>query len=121
MSRVAIVGPVYPFRAGIAYCTTRLAEELRADVVSFKRQFPKRFYPGGDDVDPTLPRAEAAFVLDVLNPLTWFGSFRPGRAFVSMPAMCSGTSYPVRSTRCSPSSSSPDRRDARQSSGRDAR
>ena len=26
--RVAIVGPVYPYRAGIAYCTTRLAEEL---------------------------------------------------------------------------------------------
>jgi len=81
MSRVAIVGPVYPFRAGIAYCTTRLAEELRADVVSFKRQFPKRFYPGGDDVDPTLPRAEAAFVLDVLNPLTWFGAARRLRAY----------------------------------------
>src|SRR5512142_2876245 len=70
-SRVAIVGPVFPYRAGIAYCTTRLAQELGADVVSFKRQYPKRFYPGGDDVDPTLPRADAAFILDVLNPLTW--------------------------------------------------
>ena len=70
-SNVAIVGPVFPFRAGIAYCTTRLAEELGADVISFKRQYPKRFYPGGDDVDPTLPRAEADFLLDVLNPLTW--------------------------------------------------
>jgi D-inositol-3-phosphate glycosyltransferase len=39
--------------------------------VSFSRQFPKRFYPGGDDVDPTLPRAVAAFILDVLNPFTW--------------------------------------------------
>jgi len=73
--KVAIVGPVFPFRAGIAYCTTRLAEELRkggdVDVISFSRQFPKRFYPGGDDVDPTLPRAEAAFIVDVMNPLTW--------------------------------------------------
>jgi glycosyltransferase involved in cell wall biosynthesis len=69
--KVAIVGPVFPFRAGIAYCTTRLAEEMRADVISFSRQFPKRFYPGGDDVDPTLPRAEAAFIIDVMNPLTW--------------------------------------------------
>jgi glycosyltransferase involved in cell wall biosynthesis len=72
---VAIVGPVFPFRAGIAYCTTRLAEELRksydVDVISFSRQFPKRFYPGGDDVDPTLPRAEAAFIIDVINPFTW--------------------------------------------------
>lgn len=69
--KVAIVGPVFPFRAGIAYCTTRLAEELEADVISFSRQFPKRFYPGGDDVDPTLPRAKADFIIDVMNPLTW--------------------------------------------------
>jgi glycosyltransferase involved in cell wall biosynthesis len=72
---VAIVGPVFPFRAGIAYCTTRLAEEMRkrydVDVISFSRQFPKRFYPGGDDVDPTLPRAEADFIVDVVNPFTW--------------------------------------------------
>ena len=74
--RVAIVGPVYPYRAGIAYCTTRLAQELGADVISFKRQYPKRFYPGGDDIDPTLPRADAQFVLDILNPLTWFRSLR---------------------------------------------
>ena len=26
--RVVVVGPVYPYRAGIAYCTTRLADEL---------------------------------------------------------------------------------------------
>jgi glycosyltransferase involved in cell wall biosynthesis len=69
--KVAIVGPVFPFRAGIAYCTTRLAEEMGADVVSFSRQFPKRFYPGGNDVDPTLPRAKADFIIDVINPLTW--------------------------------------------------
>jgi glycosyltransferase involved in cell wall biosynthesis len=73
--KIAIVGPVYPYRAGIAYCTTRLAEELRksfdVEVVSFSRQFPKRFYPGGDDVDPTLPRAAAHFTLDVINPFSW--------------------------------------------------
>ena len=79
--RVAIVGPVYPFRAGIAYCTTRLAEELGAGVVSFKRQFPKRFYPGGDDVDPTLPRADADFLLDILNPLTWLRAGRRLRRY----------------------------------------
>jgi len=87
MTRIAIVGPVFPFRAGIAYCTTRLAEELRKQgiishpppptphnpvhVISFSRQFPKRFYPGGDDIDPTLPRADAAFIVDVMNPFTW--------------------------------------------------
>jgi glycosyltransferase involved in cell wall biosynthesis len=69
--KTVIIGPVFPYRAGIAYCTTRLAQELRADVISFSRQFPKFLYPGGDDVDPTLPRADARFILDVLNPITW--------------------------------------------------
>lgn len=67
-----IIGPVFPYRAGIAYCTTRLAEELGADVISFTRQFPRMFYPGGSDVDETLPRFERArFLLDIVNPLTW--------------------------------------------------
>jgi glycosyltransferase involved in cell wall biosynthesis len=78
---VAIVGPVSPYRAGIAYCTTRLARELDADVISFRRQYPKRFYPGGDDIDPTLPRAEAEFILDILNPLTWFRAARRLRRY----------------------------------------
>ena len=66
-----IVGPVPPYRAGIAYCTKRLAEVLGADVISFNRQFPRFLYPGGDDVDRTLPRFEARFLLDIVNPLTW--------------------------------------------------
>ena len=66
-----MVGPVFPFRAGIAYCTTRLAQELNADVISYRRQYPRRFYPGGDDIDSTLPRANAEFILDILNPITW--------------------------------------------------
>lgn len=50
----------------------RLAEELGAEVISFRRQFPRLFYPGASDVDPTLPRYERArFLLDVVNPLTW--------------------------------------------------
>ena len=69
--KTLVIGPVPPYRAGIAYCTKRLAEVLGADVVSFRRQFPKFLYPGGDDVDPTLPRFEARFLLDIINPLTW--------------------------------------------------
>jgi len=69
--KTVLIGPVFPYRAGIAYCTTQLARELQCDVISFKRQFPKFLYPGGDDVDPTLPRANARFLLDIVNPLTW--------------------------------------------------
>ena len=80
-SRVTVVGPVFPYRAGIAYCTTRLAEELSktagVSVLSFKRQYPKRLYPGKDDIDESLrgrtpPGAE--FALDIANPLTWLSS-----------------------------------------------
>src|SRR5205809_1004799 len=64
-----------------ATCTTRLAEELGADVISFRRQYPKRFYPGGDDIDATLPRAAAEFTLDILNPLTWLRARRHLREY----------------------------------------
>jgi len=71
-ARTVVIGPVPPYRAGIAYCTMRLAQELGAAVISFKRQFPQFLYPGASDVDPTLPRFERArFLLDVVNPLTW--------------------------------------------------
>lgn len=73
--RVLVIGPVYPYRGGIAYCTTRLAEELRALVITFKRQFPKSLYPGSTDIDETLrdrTPAGALFLLDIVNPLTWF-------------------------------------------------
>ncbi len=70
--KTLLIGPVFPYRAGIAYCTTRLAEELGAEVISFKRQFPKSLYPGSSDIDPTLPRySRARFLLDIVNPITW--------------------------------------------------
>jgi glycosyltransferase involved in cell wall biosynthesis len=73
-ARILIIGPVFPYRAGIAYCTTRLAEELGADVVSFSRQFPRSLYPGSSDIDESLRArtpAGARFLLDIINPLTW--------------------------------------------------
>ena len=67
-----LIGPIPPFRAGVAYCLKRLAEELEAPVISFTRQYPRRLYPGGSDVDPTLPPfPNARYLLDILNPLTW--------------------------------------------------
>ena len=79
--RVVIVGPVFPYRAGIAYCTTRLAGELaktcEVSILSFRRQYPKRFYPGGNDVDETLRGQTpdgAEFALDIVSPWTWIRS-----------------------------------------------
>src|SRR5581483_1615017 len=72
-NNLAIVGPVFPYRSGVAYCTTRLAEELQPpDVISFSRHYPRSLYPGGaSDMDATLPRAKADFIVDLLNPFTW--------------------------------------------------
>ncbi len=81
--RIAIVGPVFPYRAGIPYCTTRLAAEMArtcdVTILSFKRQYPRWFYPGGDDIDESLrpmTPAGAHFVLDIVNPLTWLRAAR---------------------------------------------
>jgi glycosyltransferase involved in cell wall biosynthesis len=77
-ARVAIIGPVFPYRAGIAYCTTRLTEEmserLDVEIVSFARQYPRSFYPGESDIDPALESrrpAGARFRLDIMKPWTW--------------------------------------------------
>jgi glycosyltransferase involved in cell wall biosynthesis len=81
--RIAIIGPVFPYRAGIPYCTTRLAAEMArtcdVTILSFKRQYPRWFYPGGNDIDESLRPLTppgARFLLDVINPLTWL---RAGR------------------------------------------
>lgn len=78
--RVTIVGPVTPFRSGIAKHTTELAKALAADgehavqVLSFARLYPRRLFPGSDDrapdgAPPQDPPVD--FILDTLNPLSW--------------------------------------------------
>ncbi len=77
--RIALVGPVYPYRGGIAHYTTMLWRALRErghDVllVSFRRQYPQRLFPGRGDRDPSekpLRVEEARYWIDSLNPLTW--------------------------------------------------
>jgi glycosyltransferase involved in cell wall biosynthesis len=51
-----------------------MGESHEVSIHSFSRQFPKLFYPGGDDIDPTLESkrpVNATFDLDVMNPLSW--------------------------------------------------
>lgn len=77
--KVAIVGPVYPYRGGIAHFTTQLVEYLKREahdviVYSFKRQYPVWLYPGKTDKDTSqkVKAVEAEFLLDPLNPFSWF-------------------------------------------------
>lgn len=81
--RVVLIGPVYPYRGGIAHYTTMLYSALQKRghevlLISFKRQYPRWLFPGKSDKDPSEHplRAEGArYWIDSLNPLTWFVTF----------------------------------------------
>lgn len=77
--RICIVGPVPPFKSGIARHTHALAKALAArpdlavTVFSFSRQYPRILYPGGDDRTAAARPAEyeTRYLLDSMNPATW--------------------------------------------------
>ena len=81
--RFCVIGPVYPYRGGIAHFTTMLARAMHERkhevlVVSFKRQYPRWLYPGETDKDPSqnpLKVRDAQYWLDSLNPLSWISTF----------------------------------------------
>lgn len=83
VSRLGLVGPVLPFRGGIAQHTTRLHRTLRGRLslttLSFSRQYPAWLYPGESDRDPEhAGHAEPGvdYVLDPLKPATWRDAVR---------------------------------------------
>ncbi|HEU4335619.1 MAG TPA: glycosyltransferase [Candidatus Eisenbacteria bacterium] len=89
--KVALLGPTYPHRGGIAHYTTLLAHALaaRPDVdlvsfVSFRRLYPGFLFPGTTQFDasgdalrpPIAPEA----ILDSVAPWTWGAAGRRIRA-----------------------------------------
>jgi D-inositol-3-phosphate glycosyltransferase len=90
MHRIAIIGPVEPFRSGVARHTTALARALagrpatQVRVYSFSRQYPRRLFPGESDreVDAHPPAdLDVRFIIDSLNPLSWLAAARQVTAF----------------------------------------
>ena len=85
--KVVLVGPTYPYRGGIAHYTTLLYRQLCAcghqtTLYSFKRQYPRWLFPGRSDRDPSqlVLDADCQYVLDSLNPFTWWMAARAIRA-----------------------------------------
>lgn len=81
--QICLVGPSYPFRGGIAHYTTLLYHYLRkrhqVTWYAFRRQYPRWFFPGKTDRDPSqvpLRAEEVRAMLDSLNPLTWWAVAR---------------------------------------------
>ena len=76
--KIALIGPVQPYRGGIAQYTTELHRVLRREVdgptISFKRQYPSFLYPGDTDLlGENMPFDETGvdYRLDIYNPLSW--------------------------------------------------
>lgn len=80
---IAIIGPAYPYRGGIAHFTNRWYQELarrhHVSVYTFSRQYPSVLFPGKsqtEDGNWDLP-AGPARIIDSVRPATWK---RAGRA-----------------------------------------
>ena len=78
-----LVGPMYPYRGGIAHFLETMYSGLaeRGHTVSaltFTRQFPGFLFPGKTQLDESLDGAQptARRVIDSLNPLSWFKAAR---------------------------------------------
>lgn len=77
--RIALIGPTWPFRGGIAHHTSLLARALhdRHDLrfISFSRMYPRWLFPGSSDREPGERGLQAGLdepLLDGMNPLSWF-------------------------------------------------
>ena len=60
--RIAVVGPTHPIKGGVSQHTTVLAHKLVAaghevEIVSWRRQYPQRLYPGQQTVDQPVPKS----------------------------------------------------------------
>ncbi|HYM80542.1 MAG TPA: glycosyltransferase [Candidatus Limnocylindria bacterium] len=75
--RIALVGPLHPWRGGLAQYLGLLGEALvsRAEVrgVTFTRQYPGLLFPGRSQLDPAAerPRFPAEALLDSIAPWSW--------------------------------------------------
>jgi len=78
--KIALIGPAFPYRGGIAHHTNMLYTYLRkhgheVDLITFTRQYPKFLYPGefqeelGDGGDWGGIRSER--MIDSINPFNW--------------------------------------------------
>ncbi|MBN1484504.1 MAG: glycosyltransferase [Chloroflexia bacterium] len=81
--RISVVGPTFPYRGGIAHYTTLLVQYLRqrqheAYLHSYRRQYPKLFFPGNTDPDPSEQAlcVDCEYILDPILPWTWWRTFR---------------------------------------------
>jgi glycosyltransferase involved in cell wall biosynthesis len=74
---MVIVGPVWPYRGGIAHFSNRLSQSLQdrfsIRLLNFKRQYPKFLFPGKSETEETLWKlpSEPVRLIDSIGPASW--------------------------------------------------
>ncbi|VEN75009.1 D-inositol 3-phosphate glycosyltransferase [Candidatus Desulfarcum epimagneticum] len=86
--KIALIGPAYPFRGGVAHHSAFLARALqkenRVEFISWKRQYPGFLFPGQSDLEPgpaPVKLENVHRIIDPVNPLTWMAAFRRIKSF----------------------------------------
>ena len=82
--RIVLIGPMHPYRGGIAHFFESLYRELsirghEVSAITFTRQYPKWLFPGRTQFEPdtaSLESGDAERMLDTVNPLTWYAGAR---------------------------------------------
>jgi glycosyltransferase involved in cell wall biosynthesis len=112
--KIAVVGPAYPFRGGIAHYTMLLASQLATAhdtrLYSFERQYPTWLFPGRSQLDPSsapLAEVETRRWLTPWWPLSWrrvvndWKTWQPDRVVVQwwVPFMAPMTAWLVAQAR----------------------
>ncbi|MFM7231720.1 MAG: glycosyl transferase, partial [bacterium] len=75
--RIGLVGPLHPWRGGLAQYLQLLGEALEAHAevraVTFTRQYPDFLFPGTSQFDPDAPRPRfpTEALLDSIGPISW--------------------------------------------------
>lgn len=76
--KIIIVGTAYPYRGGIAHFNALLANYLsfkhNVEIINFKRQYPKFFFPGKSQEEKSNianTNTKITQLIDSLNPFNW--------------------------------------------------
>jgi len=78
--RIVLIGPMYPYRGGIAHFTERMAQGFlqrghQVDGITFTRQYPKLLFPGHTQYEAISHQnavIEAERLIDSINPYSWW-------------------------------------------------
>jgi len=80
--KIIIIGPVYPFKGGIAHYTSRMYSALKRNhlinIISFKMQYPRLIYKNEqfEYDDDSFKIDNTKFLINTINPISWMNTIK---------------------------------------------